>query len=185
MGYNPKMGNELEILPIVETDLNRSQALFLKHYLNTFNARKSALAAGYTPEYGKELVLVLDHIIRDRLGEDYMTDAELDMRLIDIARGVSAEYLDDHGFVDFQKLKRDNKTHLIKSVQRGRDGINITFYDSQRALEVIGKSRGIVQGEVKRHLHGHLSKAESEKLDKAIDKIYGVEVVDAEFKEVD
>jgi phage terminase small subunit len=174
-----------------ESDLTESQQVFLREYLRLWDARKAAVAAGYDANYGRTLVLQLDPIIRDRMGEDYMTDEELERRLIDIARGVPEKYLDEHGFVRFQELKDDNKTHLIKSVKRSKVGIEVNFYDAQRALELIGKSRGIVLGEVRRNLHQHVVDEEgSTRLDQKVDRIYGAreednsDVVDAEFSDV-
>jgi len=161
------------------------QALFLNAYLKCWSARKAAVIAGEKSGRGRELLNSVSDILRVRLGEDYMTDEELEMRLIDIARGVGPEYLDNFGFVKFNKLIEDNKTHLIKSIQRGRDGINVTFYDSQRALETIGKTRGVVKGDVSRHLVGHVALVDEDEMDRAIEKIYSRkekgEVIDGEF----
>lgn len=170
---------------LVEEDMSAAQALFLSSYLSCWSARRAAVVAGYEADQGNAVLSSLAEVLRGRLGEDYMTDEELEMRLIDIARGVGPEYLDSFGFVKFDKLITDNKTHLIKSIQRGRDGINVTFYDSQRALEMIGKSRGVVKGEVKRGLLGVVM-VDEEEMDKAIEKIYSrkdkkVEVIDGEF----
>ena len=182
----PKKG-EVSTIAMSEDDLSPVQALFLSSYLRTWNARQSAVAADIDPELGRQMLKSLEVVLRDRLGDDYMTDEELEMRLIDIARGVGPEYLDRFGFVKFQKLIEDNKTHLIKSITRTKDGINVTFYDSQRALETIGKTRGVVHGDVKRHLVGHVVADEGE-VDKLIDKIYNrepVEVIDGEFTDRD
>ena len=182
--YNPHMSKNSAItaIPVTEEELSPMQSMFLNAYLRTWNARKAAIEAGEDVERGREILKSLSIVLQERLGEDYMTDEELEMRLIDIARGVGPEYLDSFGFIKFQKLIDDNKTHLIKSIQRGRDGINITFYDSQRALETIGKTRGVVKGDVKRHLH---MVVDEEEIDKVIDKIYRpqpVEVIEGEFK---
>ena len=183
------MGKDVEVSakPVTEDELSPEQAIFLSAYLECWSARRAAVVAGYDASRGRELLASMGDILRERLGEDYMTDEELEMRLVDIARGVGPQYLDSFGFVKFQKLIDDNKTHLIKSVQRGRDGINVTFYDSQRALEVIGKTRGIVHGDVKRHLIGHVGVVDEDELDKAIEKIYNRkaregQVIEGEFK---
>jgi hypothetical protein len=192
MGYNPNMSDTITAIPTTEEELSPLQALFLNAYLKCWNARKSAIVAGEDGNRGREILQSISGVLRERLGEDYMTDEELEMRLIDIARGVGPEYLDRFGFVNFKKLIDDNKTHLIKSVQRGRDGINVTFYDSQRALEMIGKTRGVVKGDVKRHLVGHVAMVDEDEMDRAIDKIYNRKlknisekdkVIDGEFRD--
>lgn len=177
-------------IPVSEDELSLVQTLFLSAYLRTWNARKAAVMAGIDADQGRSILKSLQIVLRDRLGEDYMTDEELEMRLIDIARGIGPEYLDFFGFVKFQKLIDDNKTHLIKSIQRGRDGITVTFYDSQRALETIGKTRGVIHGEVKRHLMGHVALVDEDEMDRAIEKIYNrkqskPEVIDGEFEDRD
>lgn len=167
---------------------------FLSYYLRFWDARKAASASGYDPNYGKTLVQQLEPIIRSRMGEDYMTDEELEKRLVDIARGIPPDYIDNFGFVDFERLKADNKTHLIKSIKRNKQGVEVTMYDSQRALELIGKSRGVVLGELKRNLHLHKNQAGKTRVDQLVDRIYGArdnddsseeEVVDAEFKDME
>ena len=179
----PKKG-EVSAVATSEEELSPTQAMFLNAYLRTWNTRQAAVKAGIDVEFGRQMLKSLEIVLGDRLGEDYMTDEELEMRLIDIARGVGPEYLDNFGFVRFQKLIEDNKTHLIKSITRTKDGINVLFYDSQRALETIGKTRGVVHGDVKRHLVGHVIADEGE-VDTLIDKIYNrepAEVIEGEFK---
>jgi hypothetical protein len=188
IGYNPIMKKgEISAKPVTEDELSPVQAIFLNAYLRHWSARKAAVIAGEDADRGREMLQSLSVVLRERLGEDYMTDEELEMRLIDIARGVGPEYLDSFGFVKFQKLIEDNKTHLIKSVQRSRDGINVTFYDSQRALETIGKTRGVVKGEINRGVLGVVMVDEDE-MDRAIEKIYSrktktEEVIDGEFQD--
>ena len=179
-----------------ESDMYESQKVFLRYYMRTFNARKSAVAAGYDQNHGHHLVISLQNIINARLGEDRMSDGELEMRLVDIARGLTAEYITDQGFIDFQKLREDGKAHLVKKVTRTVDGITIEMYNAQRALEVIGKSRGVIKSGIKRHAHAHVVTEEDSELNKLIKKIYQErleaesgssekEVIEADYTEVE
>lgn len=127
-------------------DLTDKQKAFIEQYLIDFNATQAAKRAGYQ---GNDNVLanvgcvnlrnpkIREHI-RARLEGSCMSANEVISRLAHQARGPD-DYIDEHGQVDIAQLVQDGKAHLIKSIRETRYGRTYIFYDSQRALELIGK----------------------------------------------
>ena len=123
--------------------MNNKQRVFVEEYLKCWNATEAARRAGYKHPnvYGSKLLvnISIQQIIQARIEEKCMDADEVLVRLAEQARGVSDDYIDDFGFVRFKELKAAGLTHLIKKVKRNQQGIEIEFYDQQRAMELIGK----------------------------------------------
>jgi phage terminase small subunit len=90
---------------------------------------------------------VSDEITR-RLVEAQMPADEVLQRLSEQAKGAHSDYITENGDVDIGGMVEDGKAYLIRKVKKttitGKDGDvreyqEIEFYDSQRALEIIGK----------------------------------------------
>ena len=123
--------------------MNNKQRVFVEEYLKCWNGAEAARRADYKHPRQQAVRLLSDiniqQEIQGRIEEKCMDADEVLIRLADQARGVSADYIDDFGFVKFKKLKAAGLTHLIKKVKRNQQGIEIEFYDQQRAMELIGK----------------------------------------------
>lgn len=137
--------------------LSVKQQLFVDSYLATFNATKSALAAGYSDKtaYSQGARLLknaeIAAAISERLTETAMSADEVLMRLADQARGDLGDFLDDDGLFDMDKVRQAKKTGLIKKFKTKRTvrtiaeqeiestEVEFELYDAQSALVHIGK----------------------------------------------
>ena len=123
--------------------MNNKRRVFVEEYFKCWNASEAARRADYKHPHSQgprllENVEVQQEIQR-RIAEKCMDADEVLVRLAEHARGVPSDYIDDFGFVSFKKLKEAGLVHLIKKVKRNQQGIEIEFYDQQRAMELIGK----------------------------------------------
>lgn len=168
-----------------EDELTVRQKVFFESYMRTFNQARSAEVAGYSRGAGRRLAKRMSKIINDRLNENSMEGVEIVKRMVDIARGLGAEDIDVFGFVNFEKLKEDGRTHIIKKITRTRDAISVEVYDSQRALEILGRSQELFR-EKEIDWRGVI---EIPALEKMMNEVFGnrenevVEIIDAEVRD--
>ena len=134
--------------------LSLKQEMFVEAYLQTFNATKAALAAGYSSNSARQQgsrLLSYAHItsrIRERMEQESMRSAEVLYHLTQIARGDMDDLLDSNGNLDLDKARELGKTNLIRRVKNRaisteQSDISETEtegYDRVRALELLGKA---------------------------------------------
>jgi hypothetical protein len=123
--------------------------VFTREYLRTFNATASARAAGYKDPLTSGQDCKRNPWVREQIRKNLEARAmdadEVLGRLADQARADYSAYIKPDGSVDLEQLLEDGKGHLIKSTQVNRDGeLVITFYSSQRALELLAKNMGLL-----------------------------------------
>ncbi len=127
-----------------EKKLTDKQEAFINEYLIDLNATRAAIAAGYSEATAKEMGyenLTKPHImgkIKEVLGERALASEEVLARLSEIARFDVGDYLDDNGFIDSVKLKK-NGSKFIKKIKLSKDGIEYHFHDMHDALKDLGR----------------------------------------------
>lgn len=127
--------------------LTDKQAIFVEHYLTSFNATEAAKQAGYKGDRNALATIGHANLKKDeiaeaislRIKEAAMGADEVMMRLAEQARASYTEYIRTDGTVDIDKLKKDGKGHLIKSIKNTPYGQNVEFHDAQAALQLIGR----------------------------------------------
>lgn len=125
--------------------LTDKQFLFINAYIETLNATKAAIAAGYSQKtarsQGARLLTNVDirEEINKVLKDNAMGSGEVLGRLTDQARIDLSDYMNDDGSVNVVKLKEDGKAHWIKGVKHTQNGINIEFHDRYAALVELGR----------------------------------------------
>lgn len=174
-----------------EKSLSPSERLFLVEYLRTWDVMASAKAAGHKDATWYEAAALFQRIrpaVNERMRGAVMTEDELMMRLVEIARGLRADELDGFGFVDFKRLKDRGRVHLIKKVTRTLSTVSVEMHDSMEALQLLGKVMGVISNRME---HRHEVSIEYPQLNEVLDKVYGEralpmgeDIVDAEFDEM-
>lgn len=125
--------------------LTDKQLLFINAYIETLNATKAAIAAGYSQKtarsQGARLLTNVDirEAVDKVLRENAMSAGEVLARLTDQARIDLSDYMDAFGEVDIVRLREDGKAQWIKGVKHTRNGINIEFHDRYAALVELGR----------------------------------------------
>ena len=128
--------------------LNWRHQMFIERYLTHFDQYKAYEEAGWKSDNIDSMKMRAARILRDplvrkaitlRFDVHRMTAEETLVRLAEQARGEGAAYLDERGRLDFEKLKKDGKLHLVESVKQTKYGLEVKFYNAQRALELMGK----------------------------------------------
>lgn len=87
--------------------------------------------------------------IDERLRESAMSANEVLARLAEQARGGHDQFVKDNGTVDFKELKQAGKMHLVKSISDTKWGKKVEFYNSQTALNLLGKHLALFVDRVK------------------------------------
>jgi hypothetical protein len=149
--------------------LTGKQANFVRFYLGRakFNGTLAAKLAHYkAPTVSASQLLTIPNVkahIDARIAKLNMESGELLARLNDEA---SADYTQlarcyiqqgERRILDWRKVRRLGLGHLIKKVTPTKWGDSVELYDSQRAKELIGKSRGLW---IERHQHSVLGPLE-------------------------
>ena len=138
-------------------ELTNKQKLWLEEYLQCWNATKAARKAGYkNPRhsgYENRTKPYIEKRIRQRLRESAMSADEVLTRLAEQARVDLGPYMDEDGFVEIERLKRDGKTHLIKRYEKtkaiaGLVRVKVETYDAQAALVHLGRHHGLFKDKV-------------------------------------
>lgn len=130
---------------IEDIPLSERERLFVEEYaINGFNGNAAALAAGYSAKSHNSAHRLLRSpkvraAIEVRYKDHVMSADEVLARLTEQARGDYGNYIDNDGSVNIEQLKADGKAHLIKSISDSKYGVRIEFYDSQKAMAIMGK----------------------------------------------
>lgn len=120
------------------------QEIFIAEYVKCWNASEAARRAGYNGDSNTIGPRLLAHVgvaaeIERRKALLIMSAEEVAIRLTEQAKAGYAEYFNEYGGVDLDRLLKDGKGHLIKKIKPTKDGTEIEFYDAQAALGYIGK----------------------------------------------
>lgn len=54
-----------------------------------------------------------------------------------------APYILQSGYVDLESMRREGMIHLVKGIKHTQYGMQVEFYDAQKALELIGKNHAL------------------------------------------
>jgi len=140
--------------------LTNKQQAFIEHYLQCWNATEAARQAGYRGNDNTLASVGSENLrkpnirrhIQDRLNAAAMTADEVLARLSEQARSDISEYINDFGYLDFDRLKADGKAHLIKKYDitnvGGKLKIKFEVYDAQAALVHLGKAHALFTDKV-------------------------------------
>jgi hypothetical protein len=124
--------------------LNYRQQSFVNNLFGcNFNGTRAARDAGYKHPDRAASRLMSDPKVRaeieSRFEAHHVGVKEIIGRLGEQARGAYGDYIKTNGAVDIERLVEDGKGYLIKSTRNTKQGIDVTFHDPQRAIELIGK----------------------------------------------
>lgn len=128
--------------------LTEKQQAFVGWYLQLWNASEAARRAGYSEstasEQGSRLLgnANVSAEIDRRKAEILMSANEVSARLTEQGRAAYAEYFNEFGGVDLDRLIKDGKGYLIKKIKPTKEGLEIEFYDAQAALALMAKING-------------------------------------------
>lgn len=155
--------SNMEIVPAVE-NLTEKQRNFVYAYIETQNATKAAKLAGYSERSAAAMGWenLQKPLIREALRQFWeskaMGAAELLGILADQARGDVSDVVQAFGTVLIMAPADIKKYgHLLKSVKNGPNGIEVTFYDKQRALELIGRNLRMFTDKVEHEHQGEIT----------------------------
>ena len=123
------------------------QEIFIAEYVRCWNASEAARRAGYNGQsnsVGSQLLanISIAQEIERRKALLIMAAEEVAVRLTEQAKASYAEYFNEFGGVDLDRLLKDGKGHLIKKIKPTKEGIEIEFYDAQAALALMAKING-------------------------------------------
>lgn len=134
-------------------ELTAKQRLFVAYYLgeSAGNATDAARRAGYrSPEdAGRRLVRKspVSVAINAKLDQAALTADEILARLSEQATASIGDFIEvtEEGAykIDLLKAKRGRKLGMLKRIKSGEFGVEITLHDPQKALELLGKYRGL------------------------------------------
>ena len=131
-----------------KTRLSKKRRVFVEEYLKCWNGAEAARRAGYKYPRRRASVLLtnldITEYIEKRISEIAMSADEVLLRLGEQARADFGDYIDQAGYIDIDKLKKNGKTHLIKKYKMtrlvsGKIRVELEGHDPQRALELLGK----------------------------------------------
>jgi len=136
--------------------LTNKQKLFIESYLECWNGTQAARKAGYGGDSNALAAAAsrllknvkVRHYIQARLSAKAMTADEILVRLSEQARSDISDYINDFGYVDFERLKADGKAHLIKKYEivqgvGGKQKMKCEVYDAQAAMDKLAKAHGL------------------------------------------
>lgn len=142
-------------------DLTAKQKLFIDEYLKCYNATKAALEAGYSEKTAYSIGWEnlrkpeIAGIIQRRLQESAMSADEVLARLADMARSNIADFSKVRHVSDLEEIH--DKAHVVKKFKRTlyrtaygseTETVELELYDSQSALEKIGRYHGLFTDKV-------------------------------------
>src|SRR5512139_3147802 len=138
-------------------NLTGRQRAFIEEYFKdpTHNGTRAAERAGYqanTPPEKKDAALAAaaSRLLRNvnvareigrRWATHGMTSEEVVARLVEQGRANIADFLDDLGRLDLDKVREHG--YLVKSLRWTMHGPVLELHDAQRALELMGKHFGL------------------------------------------
>jgi len=130
--------------------LTIKQKLWAEHYIQTRNGTKAARLAGYK---GSDNVLAqvghgnirnpkIQKYLSERYSEIAMDSDEVLKLLADLARSGAADFVNEHGIIDWEKIKSSG--YSIKSIKHNKGkSSRIEVEPRLKALELIGRSHGL------------------------------------------
>lgn len=125
--------------------VTRRQRVFIEEYLTCWNATEAARRAGFADPNAQGGRLLLNISIKEaiyaRMREKTMEADEVLRRLDQQAKLNASDFFVDDGVLDWGKVKEYG--YLIKKIYQTKYGWALEFYDAQRALELIGKHKGM------------------------------------------
>ena len=146
--------------------LTRKRQAFVREYPEDFNGAQAAIRAGYSPKSAKQTAsrLFTNVDIRAAIDEELdkisLRSTEILARLTDQATASVGDFFTvnpDGDRIVFDPEVLKDRGHLIKSVKArttvttAKNGdqheytyLELTLYDGQKALELLGKFRGMV-----------------------------------------
>jgi phage terminase small subunit len=151
--------------------------VFAEEYLRDWNQTQAAIRAGYSKKTAYNIGYYLRHnpkideYIQKRLSEMQADTDEIKTKLTDIARASPEIFIDFMGStwtINLNKAHEAQKLHLIKSIKHTRDGYVIEMHDPLKALELLGRAKGLFIDKIK--VDAPLSVVG---LDSILDKAYG------------
>lgn len=138
--------------------MNARQAVFVEHYLQTWNSAEAARQAGYAKSDAKNQgYRLLRHpeiqaVIKERLTDLHMQAEEVLARLTAMGRADMMDFINEDGAFDMEKIKATGLGRLIKKYKVNRrtiaqregpptveDQLEIELYDAQTALVHLGR----------------------------------------------
>lgn len=148
---------------MADNKLTPKQEMFVEYYLQTWNATKAAIMAGYSErtarQIGSENLSKPDiaSYVRERIEANAMSADEVLARLAEHARGDVADLVDPATLtLDWKKAQARGTTRLIKKIkqttitgdEKQTDIFEFELYDAQAALVHIGKQLGLFKTNV-------------------------------------
>lgn len=138
--------------------LTPKEEMFVDNYLRTFNKTKAA--EGLYPETltrnqlcirGAKLFKKprIQRAIALRLQERVASTDELLDRWSEQVRSEYSSYIRVDGTVDIEQLIADGKSHLIKRIRPTRFGLDVEFYDAQKAQEMLARYYGLFDDSIR------------------------------------
>lgn len=138
--------------------LKPKEELFVDNYLRTFNKTKAA--EGLYPDTLTRNQLCLrgtklfrkprvQQAIALRLQERVASTDELLDRWSEQVRCDYTQYILPNGLVDLARLIDDGKSHLIKRIRPTRYGLDVEFYDAQKAQEMLARYYGLFDDSIR------------------------------------
>lgn len=126
--------------------LSNKRQKFVNEYFNcSFNATEAARRVGYKHpnKYGPHLIQLAEirEEIEKRLKELTLSANEVLYLLTKQATASASDYIDEHGIIDWEKIKKDGVQVKGIKHQKGHSGFDL--YDAQGALTLIGKNLGL------------------------------------------
>ena len=138
--------------------LTGKQRRFISFYLELWNGTEAASRAGYKGNRETLAAVAGENLrkptiraaIEKRLEAEAMGANEVLRRLSDQARGNLADFIDTDvpgGILDMDVVAA--KGYLLKKLSWTKAGLQIELYDSQAALDKLGKAHGLFVDRVK------------------------------------
>ena len=138
--------------------LTGKQRRFINFYLELWNGTEAASRAGYKGSRETLAAVAGENLrkpairaaIEKRLESEAMGADEVLWRLGQQARGNLADFIQTEvpgGLIDMDAVAA--KGHLLKKLSWTKAGVQIELYDSQAALEKLGKAHGLFVQEIK------------------------------------
>lgn len=137
--------------------LDEQEEMFAYHYLRTFNARSSALHAGYSPQEadykGRSLLRTPEvrkfiSAVKEQMAmESFLVASDI----IEMYERIA--FADINDFIEIDrygnpKLKQNIDGQLVKSVKKGKDGVSFELIDKKWAMEKLDQLKKAVPNEI-------------------------------------
>lgn len=137
--------------------LDEQEEMFAYHYMRTFNARASALHAGYSPKEadykGRSLLRTpairrfISTVKQQMAMESFLVSSDI----IEMYERIA--FADIKDFVEIDKygnpkLKQDIDGQLVKSVKKGKDGVTFELIDKKWAMDKLDQIHKATPNEI-------------------------------------